>query len=156
METNFPLRDYNFQKARLLIVEDNDDMWIITRVALRKEFPELQLDRVSTCQQALAYLSTCIEEDHPLPKLILQDLYIPDRKEGLHLLRAIREKLAMDAWPQLPIVVTSSSADPNDIQACYQHGASSYIVKPSSPGTLSSVFQAVRQFWWETSVLPLT
>ncbi|HEX9957998.1 MAG TPA: response regulator [Fibrella sp.] len=156
METNFPLLEYNFQKARLLIVEDNDDMWTITRFALRKEFPELQLDRVASCKQALTYLTTCIEENRPLPKLILQDLYMPDREEGLSLLRAVRQQLAAGSWPQLPIVITSSSSDPNDIQACYQHGASSYIVKPSNPSSQSSIFQAVRRFWWETSVLPLT
>ncbi len=150
------MREYNFRKARILIVEDNDDMWFITRIALHKEFPELQLDRVASHKQAMTYLTSCTEENRPLPKLILQDLYMPNREEGLHLLKAIREQLAAGAWPQLPIVVTSSSADPDDIQACYQHGASSYIVKPTTLSSQSSIFQAVRKFWWETSVLPLT
>ncbi len=156
MKTNPQLLKNNFQKAKLLIVEDNDDIWLLTRIAIRKELPELQLDRASTCEQALSYVTNCIEQDIPLPKLILQDLYMPNRDDGLRLLTAIRERLAVGAWPQLPIVITSSSFDPKDIQACYRCGASSYIVKPSHPAKQAAVYQALRNFWWETSVLPIT
>lgn len=156
MDVSLALLKHNFQGARLLVVEDNDDLWLLTRIALRKELPELQIDRVATSQQALTYVTNSIKQHLPLPKLILQDLYLPDREDGLTLLKAMREQLALGAWPQLPIVVTSSSFDIADIQACYRNGASSYIIKPVNPLGQSAIYQALRRFWWETSVLPLT
>ncbi|RZM28492.1 MAG: response regulator [Pedobacter sp.] len=156
MEADTSILSFNFRHASVLIVEDNDDIWTLTRITLRKELPELQLDRAVTYEQALAYITNCVTNDLPLPKLIIQDLYMPCREDGLNLLTAIRIQLAAGAWPQLPIVVMSSSDDPLDVQACYRRGASSYVVKPVTLRGQSAIYQAIRRFWWETSVLPLT
>ncbi|MBO0949034.1 response regulator [Fibrella forsythiae] len=156
MEKELSIRDLNFRRASVLIVEDDDDIWTITRIALRKELPEIKLERAATYEQALTYVTNCVTNDLPLPKLIIQDLYMPCREDGLKLLTAIRTQLAAGAWPQLPILVMSSSADPVDIQSCYRHGASSFVVKLGSIREQSGIYQAIRTFWWETSVLPLT
>lgn len=156
METPVLLLHSNFRKATLLVVEDNDDAWTLTRIAIRRALPELTLFRANTCEQALTYVTNCIEQRLPLPKLILQDLYMPDREAGLNLLKAIRKKLAAGQWPQLPVIITSSSLNPNDIDACYRCGASSYVVKSTNLSEQFVVYQSLRKFWWETSVLPLT
>ncbi|SFE97385.1 response regulator [Spirosoma endophyticum] len=146
----------NFQQAKLLIIENQEFSWIVTRLALETSLPEIQLDRVSTSQQAMTYLDNCLAQEVALPKLILVELYLPRRADGLSLVRALRDWLAQSLCPQLPILAMSSSPTPFDVQESYRSGASVYVVKGIDMDQQIAVYKAIRQFWWQTSVLPLT
>jgi CheY-like chemotaxis protein len=149
------LTQSNFEQASLLVIEDQADVWLMTQFMLNKGLPEVQANRVATGPQALTYLTDCLNRGEDLPKLILQDLYLPDRHDGLRLIGSIRDQLTTHAAPQLPIVVFSSSNALDDVQQCYRAGASAYIVKTIDMMRQIADFNALRQFWWETNVLPI-
>jgi two-component system, response regulator len=81
--------------------------------------------------EALDYLfGTC---DHAgsdtsfMPRLMLLDLSMP-RMGGLEVLRRLRED---ERTKRLPVVVLTSSTDPQDIVEAYRAGANSYVDKLS-------------------------
>ncbi|GAB3960249.1 hypothetical protein GCM10028805_57590 [Spirosoma harenae] len=148
------LRQQNFQQATLLVVEDQEDIWTIVRFSLAKHFPDVSLYRCANRQEAIAYLTDCLANRTSLPKLILQDLYLPQNEAGFGLLKDIR--MLLGNQQQIPILVMSSSVDETDIRQAYQQGASFYIVKPQSINSWLTLTQSVRQFWWEQGVLPLS
>ena len=84
---------------------------------------------------------------------MLQDLYLPDKQDGLRLLEGIRALLMDQKHP--PILVLSSSVDPQDVQEVYCRRASYYLVKPTGISAWLSQCQAIRQFWWGQAVLPI-
>lgn len=151
--SNSTVRQHNFQQATLLVVEDQDDIWTIVRFSLAKHFPDVTLHRCANRKQAITYLTDCMANRAALPKLILQDLYLPQNEAGFGLLKDIR--MLLGNQQQIPILVMSSSVDEADIRQAYHQGASFYIVKPQTINSWLSLTQSLRQFWWEQGVLPL-
>ena len=147
------IRQKNYQQATLLVVEDQDDIWTLVHFSLKKYFPDVRLHRCTNRQEAIAYLTDCLTNRTALPKLILQDLYLPQSAVGFGLIKDIR--MLLGNQQQLPILVMSSSVDEADVRQAYQQGASFYIVKPQTITSWLSLTQSLRQFWWEQGVLPL-
>ncbi len=80
------------------------------------------------------------------PGCILLDLNMPGM-DGRDILRFIKTHPRLK---QVPVVVLSSSNDPQDITACYRDGANSYMVKPPNFDGLVKSMRAFRTFWLET------
>lgn len=142
------------EQVIFLVVEDNDDIWTIVSILLKKQLPVVSLHRVVNAQQALDYLESTIKQPQAFPKLILQNLYLPLLSDGLELLQDIRTKLVAYSAPQIPILVMSSSDDPDDIRRAYQAGATSFYHKPTDLNHWNTYFERLRQFWLESVILP--
>jgi len=84
------------------------------------------------------------------PNLILLDLNMP-LMDGREALRRIK---ADPALRQIPTVVMTTSDNEDDIRFCYDLGANSYIVKPSSYSQLLSIVSALDSYWTKTVALP--
>lgn len=147
------IRQHNVQQATLLVVEDQDDIWTLVRFSLAKYFPDVTLHRCTNRKQVTVYLTDCLTNRTALPKLILQDLYLPQKAMGFALLNDIR--MLLGNQQQIPVLVMSSSVDEADIRQAYHQGASFYIVKPQTITSWLSLTQSLRHFWWEQGVLPL-
>ncbi|SOD89988.1 response regulator [Spirosoma fluviale] len=142
----------NFNLAKVLVIDDSDDHWHLIQKALKTCLPEVASVRAASPQQALTLLKEWETQEWELPKQILLDLYLPDRKDGWGILQQIK---AMPApLNQIPIVMLSSSTDNYDILEAYQLGVSSYLVKPGSYDEWLAYFQELRAYWWETTTLP--
>lgn len=144
----------NFRNARLLIIEDNPDHVLIITSALRQCLPEVKPIFVTTEKEALSYLSRCQQEEWDMPKLILLDLYFPDRQNGWRVLEAV--KALPSTQGKVPVVLLSNSSSRSDISEAYDRGCSSYLVKPSNLADWIDYFQMIRSYWWETVTLPKT
>ncbi|AUD01800.1 response regulator [Spirosoma pollinicola] len=142
----------NFSRAKLLIIDDNDDQWMLIRRAMQECLSEVTPIRASTPEQAIDLLSDWQFQEWEIPKLILLDLYLPDSQEGWGLLRQI--KTMPSPFNHIPIVMFSSSSSAEDISTAYQLGVSSYVVKPTDFKDWLSYFQEIRSYWWETITLP--
>ncbi|QHV93823.1 response regulator [Spirosoma endbachense] len=145
-------RKSNFNQAKLLIVEDNDDHWLLIQSAIRQCLIEVTVVRVSTPQQALDRLDQWQYQEWEQPKLILLDLYLPRNSDGWQLLEQIKQMPA--PLSHVPIVIFSSSEDNDDILKAYQLGASSYLIKPMNAEEWLFFFRKLRSYWWETATLP--
>lgn len=142
----------NFRNTKVLVIEDNADHFMLIQKAMHHWLPNITLVHTTTEEHALAHLDDCLGQEWNLPKLILLDLYLPERKDGWQLLQRIKEMPT--PCRQVPIVVLSYSGQTEDIITSYQLGASSYIVKPTTYQEWLDYFALIRTYWWETVTLP--
>ena len=54
---------------------------------------------------------------------------------------------AQEDLRRLPVVVLTSSREPNDINRAYDLGANSYLVKPVSFDALLEMVQVLERYW---------
>jgi CheY-like chemotaxis protein len=137
--------------ARVLLVEDNEADVRLTREALREAGEGVRLSTAGDGEQALAFLRR--EEgfaEAPRPDLVLLDLNLP-RKNGIEVLAEMRadERLAC-----IPVIVLTSSAAQQDVEACYARGANAFVVKPHDLDAYMDLIGAIRRFWLEVAQLP--
>ncbi|GAB2570376.1 response regulator [Spirosoma areae] len=142
----------NFKNATLLIIDDSSDHRVIIANAARQCLPEVRIILVASEEEAVAYFDTCRLEEWDVPKLILLDLYLPDRTTGWRLLEQI--KAIPTALGKIPVVLLSNSTSPADIAEAYERGCSSYIIKPGNFDNWLEYFRTLRSYWWETVTLP--
>ncbi|GAB3694849.1 response regulator [Spirosoma flavus] len=142
----------NFKSPKLLVVEDNDDQWLIIQQALRQYFNEVKALRAATIKEAITLLNEWEQQEWEIPKLILLDLYLPKNADGWHLLKQIKAMPEPISWT--PIVMLTSSTNAADIEEAYQLGISAYMVKPTDFNDWLACFRELRTYWWETVTLP--
>lgn len=85
-----------------------------------------------------------------MPDLILLDLNMP-LKDGREVLREIKSDPSLRG---IPTIVMTTSADDDDLRYCYDTGANSYIIKPSSYSELLDVVSSLTNYWTKTVSLP--
>jgi CheY-like chemotaxis protein len=119
-------------KRRILIVEDEKDMQDVMRLLLERMGYEI----ISAYDVASAVQ---ILRGKPLPDLMLLDLMLPEIS-GLELLRQIRAK---DVFDDLPVIIVSALADPDQIRKGFDLGADRYVTKPAIAHNLVKTVQEV-------------
>lgn len=143
----------NFKGKSVLMIEDNDDHWELMRLALKKNMPEVNLIRMGDRDSTLDFLTDKWNQLKPAPELIIMDLYLPTRREGLNLLDSIRYFFRLHKLPPVPVVVFSYSDGIEDREACYEHQANAYMVKSLADTSLAYI-KSLCYFWWETITPP--
>lgn len=143
---------HNFRNAILLVIEDNADHRTIINRAIQLFLPEVKTVLVPDEGEAVAYLNSCSLQEWELPKLILLDLYLPDRKNGWQVLNQVRTMPSEKG--KIPVVVFSHSNDRDDVTEAYKRGCSSYLVKPARFADWQHCLENLRSYWWETVTLP--
>ena len=131
----------------ILLVEDNANDAELTLRALRKRKLANQLFVVEDGAEALDFMfcrgKYIQREIAQPPKVVLLDIKLP-KVNGLEVLRAIKADKQMHTIPV--VMVTSSREDP-DIQAAYELGANSYVVKPVDFETFAEAMSSVGLYW---------
>ena len=114
----------------ILLVEDNPQDVELTVRALKKRNLANRLFVVEDGAEALDFMfcqGQYAQRDLVnSPKVVLLDLKLP-KLNGLEVLRAIK---ADERTRTIPVVMVTSSREDPDIQAAYELGANSYVVKP--------------------------
>lgn len=144
--------DAGFQQTSMLVVDDNPDHWNLIRLALKQVMPDVTAIWSNRADQALAYLDTCVTQKTDLPKLILLDLYLPHREDGLLLLQKLKKLDTL--YNQIPVIAFSCSTSPDDIAETYALGVSAYTIKSPDYRQWLTYFSTLRAYWWETVVSP--
>jgi CheY-like chemotaxis protein len=126
----------------ILLVEDNPMDVDLTRraFALRKLANPLVVARDG--QEALDYIQGWQAGD-PLPSVVLLDLKLP-KMDGLEVLRHLKSHAIFRV---IPVVILTTSAEERDIQAAYQLGVNSYIVKPVDFDKFMEVAAHIDLYW---------
>ncbi|MCC6458983.1 MAG: response regulator [Saprospiraceae bacterium] len=131
--------------ARLLVVEDNPDLQAFLRTILPADY---QLTLVDNGRAALDYLSAA---ETP-PDLILSDVMMPEM-DGFQLLETLRQS---KAWRQIPVLLLTALAGPDDRLRAFRIGVDDYITKPFSAEELTVRIEnalrnlLARREWLET------
>lgn len=138
----------------ILFVEDNEDYQELIRLAFESCEIEHNLVVVQSAIEALDYLlgngrySERNLED--LPALIILDLNLP-LINGPEVLQSIR---ANPLTRFLPVVVMSSSSEPEDIRTSYLFGCNSYIPKPLDFTQLQNFAREIILYWLNINQIP--
>lgn len=139
-------------QKQILIIEDNPDQWVIIQAALQQSFPGVHPVWLTGVEQTLDYVSSCQAGKSETPVLIFLDWYLPERSQGLQVLRALKAKAS--PLLKVPVVVLSVSVDKEDINQTYSHGSSSFIIKPQTLEQWITCFQTMTHYWWNVVTLP--
>lgn len=93
-------------------------------------------------EEALAWIPRW-EAGELLPVIILLDLKLP-KISGLAILQTFKTHPTL---PRIPVVVLTTSREDRDIQAAYDLGANSYIVKPVDFGSFMDMVRHIELYW---------
>jgi signal transduction histidine kinase/DNA-binding response OmpR family regulator len=126
-------RDAVLEGRRILIVEDDvRNVYSLTSV-LEPRGAVIQIARNG--QEALDAIKAAGDDSGLAIDLVLMDVMMPVM-DGLTATRAIRGD---DRWADLPIVMLTAKAMPDDQQRCLEAGANDYMAKPIDVDRLLSL-----------------
>ena len=128
------------EPTTVLVVEDNRDHAELITAVFATGLSHVNVRVASTGKEARGCL---LQED--LPNLITLDLSLPDTN-GLEIL----EWLSGDRrLADIPVVMFTSSSDPEDARRAYSLGARCFMQKPSDFGALVGVVKEILGRWTE-------
>ena len=131
----------------LLVEDDLNDIFLVKRAFKLAEVKN-PLQVVTDGQEAMLYLKGegkyADRHLYPLPKLIVMDIKMP-RKSGFEVLEWVKN--SGRPLRRIPVVIVSSSDNPDDINQAYELGANAYMVKPVEYRAVEHLFQAITQYW---------
>lgn len=143
-----------FKDKTILVVEDDPDQWEIMSHVFRKKMPLVKIIRTYDRMSTLDYLTDQWNLSKPRPELIILDLYLPTRRDGLNLLDSFRYFFRIHKLAPVPIIVFSYSESREDIKLSYSHRANSYMVKSSDFNESFLYLETVCRYWWHTIAMP--
>jgi len=136
----------------ILLVEDNPDDVALARRALQKNKVTCEVRVATDGVAAMQYLRAAVngEKGAVLPAVILLDLKLP-LLDGLGVLRQIR---AHEQLKRLPVVMLTSSKEPNDLLQSYNLGANSFFRKPVDFDQFTEAIRQIGLYWLQFNVAP--
>lgn len=105
-------------KPRLLVVEDDYENQKFLEIFLKRKFD------LNICDSADTFYALINKKDYDI---ILMDISLRGKKDGLQLTKELREK---DKYKNIPIVALSAHAFQKDKENAYQAGVDAFLTKP--------------------------
>ena len=135
----------------ILLVEDNPGDVVLTREALKTAKVESLLHVVPDGQAAIDFLlrSNGFSEA-PRPDLVLLDLNLP-KVNGSEVLASMKGDTGLRS---IPVIVLSTSDNPDDVAKSYYLYANCYVCKPNEMSSFREVVRKIDEFWFSTAKLP--
>lgn len=138
----------------MLVVEDSDeDFAALNRIIERTSTVQVPAMRCTDGDDALDFLyqrGAYADRASNLPALILLDLNLPGT-DGREVLTQIKQD---ERLREIPVVILTTSSNPKDIQACYQSGVNSYLLKPTDIEQFKVSIRLFMDYWFTRVVLP--
>jgi CheY-like chemotaxis protein len=134
----------------VIVIEDNEDHLFFIRRALNDNMSEVHVVELPGSCKAVQELRTRWDDMIPAPKLILIDLYLPDRQTGLDTLVGVHQVLAERNARSVPVIVFTFSDRTEDMKASYAHNASGYLTKDADALNWKNDLKNLENFWWDT------
>lgn len=142
------------EPVAIVVAEDNLNDRIILAEAFKELGLNVTLSFVSHGEELLDYLqgrNAYADSDAVArPSLVLMDLNMP-RMNGNETLKRIRSD---EILRKLPVVVLSTSDNPNQINQAYDDGANAFMTKPGHFDDLLKMLRSFGTFWLAEAKLP--
>ena len=137
----------------ILIVEDNAGDVRLIREALNASSIPSTLRFARDGVEATHLLETGKRDSsNDFPQLIVLDLNLP-KKSGFEILKFVKRD---ETLKRIPVIVLSSSQNPEDIAKAYDLHANCYLTKPADFESFVTLVQAIEYFWTQMVNLPST
>lgn len=131
------------QHKHILLVEDNPNDILLTKMALEKSVPGIKIDVARNGLEVFDYFFSKTIAQSALPDLILLDLNIP-KINGLEVLKRLKSERKTQF---IPIIVLTTSNEEKDINMSSELGANSFIQKPVDFVEFSKITDLIGQYW---------
>ena len=134
------------QKYHILIAEDDSDDRYLFQTAFAEKGIKDPIEFVHDGVELIQYLEKLEEmkaKESSLPYFILLDLNMP-KKDGKEVLGYIKQH---PLFKKIPVIVFTTTKNENEIRQCYELGANTYVVKPSSFDSLMKILESIRNYW---------
>jgi CheY-like chemotaxis protein len=133
----------------ILLVDDNPMDVDLTLRAFKRRKLANPVEIARDGEEALAWIPRW-EAGEALPVVILLDINMP-KVGGLEVLRQLK---AHPTLRTIPVVLLTTSAVHEDVQAAYLQGANSYIVKPVDFDQFMEIAAQIETYWASVNVPP--
>ena len=130
----------------LIADDDNDDKFLI-QIAFKEKGYSSRLVFVEDGFELLSYLENSNEENYP--GIILFDINMPG-KNGLEVLHEIKQN---HMFKRIPVIVFTATYNEQIFAKCYDLGANTCIVKPSTFDDLLHIIDQVYSYWLHTATI---
>ena len=131
------------RKALILVAEDDPDDRFILQNAFEETGNTEELVFVENGIDLLEFLQRNCDDKGSFPKLIILDLNMP-KKNGRETLRELK---AHPLYRRIPVIVYTTTRNEIEVRECYQAGANTYIVKPSTFEDVKNIVNNIRSYW---------
>jgi CheY-like chemotaxis protein len=111
--------------AHILVVDDDKEDHLILSEYFRSVGVEQHIRYVDNGKHALEYLEG-IENESPLPRLVIMDLNMPIMN-GTQTLLLMKQSYRLK---HVPVIIYSTSENETEKRKCLSLGAVDYVVKP--------------------------
>ncbi len=138
------------EERPLLLVEDDPqdtELFLLACRELGFESRVVCLPDATSAWRMLSDAKNAPEYPRSLPAVAVIDLRMPGMS-GQEFIQAVR---ADERLKPLPLVVLTSSQEPQDITACYYLGVNGYVVKPVEFVRFLRAIQWLVRFWLQTN-----
>lgn len=141
-------------RRTVLVADDDQNDINLLRRAFQKAGIEVPITTVRDGEEAIHYLHGDKEfadrTAFPIPTLLLLDLKMP-RADGFEVLEWLRRQAGLK---RMPVIVMTSSDEPQDVDRAYDLGANSFVKKPDDFTDLTRISQKLHEYWLETNLCP--
>lgn len=135
------------QEPVVLLIEDNPDDIALARRAITRRKLGARLEVATSGPEALARLR---RSDQSLPRVVFLDVNMPEWN-GFEVLERLR---ADDRTRHLPVVLLTTSTEPDDIAMGYRLGANSFVTKPFDFEQFTEIFATMTSYWAAVNEVP--
>jgi CheY-like chemotaxis protein len=140
----------------LLVIEDSDEDFEALCRIMERQAVATPIFRCTDGDEALDFLyhtgNYTNPQNAPRPAIILLDLNLPGT-DGRKVLEQVKHDQNLQS---IPVVILTTSANPKDIEVCYQHSVASYLLKPIDINRLTQTIQIFVNYWLDLVILPDT
>ena len=132
----------------ILIVEDNPGDVRLIKEAFKTSSLDPTLYFARDGVEATHFLET--RKQDGFPQLMVLDLNLP-KKSGFDVLQFVKHDQMLK---RIPVIVLSSSQNPEDVAKAYDLHANCYLTKPANFEAFIAVVKALEYFWVQIANLP--
>ena len=122
-------------KTTFLLIDDDSDDRMLFQIALEDARANVAYMEASGCSEALKILESSSE----LPDYIFLDLNMPEI-DGAECLSILKQH---SRFSQIPVIMFSTSSDPEDISRTRKMGAIDFVSKPSKVSELTQLIDRI-------------
>jgi CheY-like chemotaxis protein len=127
----------------IILADDDADDRFIFGDALRKSGINATLTTFTHCSELIDHLQNGLIT----PDVIFLDINMP-KMSGKECLKKIRTELQQQ---HIPVIMYSTSSNPEDIEETWQAGANLYVTKPFTYGLQVAMFQRLIELYRSTA-----
>ncbi|MCE7042855.1 response regulator [Dyadobacter sp. CY312] len=146
-------------QKEIFIVEDSSDFRQIVRMIFTRFLPDYHVRFFQGVAELYKYMVLQSDENYKgrRPALIIMDLKMPTINgfEAVKMLRQTPSNVVTH-WQTIPVVMLSSMASQEDINKCYQIGATSFFIKPVDFDELKQLLVHMCHYWVDHNKLAIT